>query len=392
MTPEPSEGSILSKVIFLAIILVLVVVFAACALFIYNSLYPHTTARDPATVTPTVTPAPTATPRPTAYPTYVSPTAVATPYVDIQHDTRVSITAGVYSNVGIWDHFIVYDETAEDGSTIVHLYDINSKQDHKIAQGNVHSYGTIGNNQIALIYPDTNVIKLYDISKGTMIQVSKSNNAPRGSMVISGNYLLYSEDDGLMDPILKSWVSVYCVYLFNMNDQTTSSIKSNIGKPIDIRMDGKYVVWTTQAGDGSDILLFDIQSNPLKVITIAQGGSSNNHARISGNNIVYHSDRGGSHHIYIYNITTGLTTEMTVDSKQLSADIYGNTIVYDDYSTGNWNIYTYDLMTNSSHYFTNEEHDQLSPVIFGNHVAYLDYRNAPSGSGECDVYTMNIAS
>ena len=223
-------------------------VFAACALFIYNSLYPHTTARDPATVTPTVTPAPTATPRPTAYPTYVSPTAVATPYVDIQHDTRVSITAGVYSNVGIWDHFIVYDETAEDGSTIVHLYDINSKQDHKIAQGNVHSYGTIGNDQIALIYPDTNVIKLYDISKGTMIQVSKSNNAPRGSMVISGNYLLYSEDDGLIDPILKSWVSVYCVYLFNMNDQTTSSIKSNIGKPIDIRMDGKYVVWTTQAG------------------------------------------------------------------------------------------------------------------------------------------------
>ena len=139
-------------------------------------------------------------------------------------------------------------------------------------------------------------------------------------------------------------------------------------------------------------MLFDIQSNPLKVITIAQGGSSNNHARISGNNIVYHSDRGGSHHIYIYNITTGLTTEMTVDSKQLSADIYGNTIVYDDYSTGNWNIYTYDLMTNSSHYFTNEEHDQLSPVIFGNHVAYLDYRNATSGSGECDVYTMNIAS
>ena len=172
-------------------------------------------------------------------------------------------------------------------------------------------------------------------------------------MVISGNYLLYCEDDGMMDPTTKTWDSVYCVYLYNMHDGTTSSIKSNIGKPIDIRMDGNYVVWTTQDGDGSDILLFDIQSHPLKIITIAQGGN-NNHARISGNKIVYHSDKGDAHHIYIYNIPTGTDLQMTLDSKQMSADISGNTIVFDDNRDGNWNIYTYDLTTHLAHYFTYE--------------------------------------
>ncbi len=396
MTPEPSEDSILSKLIFVAIIIVLVLVLAACALFIYNSMYPHATTAPAVTITPTPTPvSPTATLRPSPSPTKApSATPVATPYIDMPQDTRVSITAGVYSDLGIWDHFIVYDEAMGDNTQDVHLYDINSRQDHVIAQGNVHSYGTIGNGQVALIYPDTNVIKLYDISKGTTVVVSKSNDAPRSSMVIYGNYLLYCEDDGMMDPTTKSWTSVYCVYLLDMHDYTTSSIKSNIGKPIDIRMDGTYVVWTTVdgSGSGSDISLYNIQGKPLKVITIAQDGNNNNHARISGNNIVYHSDKDDTHHIYIYNIATAQTTLMTTDSKQLSADISGNTIVFDDYRDGNWNIYTYSLSTHLSHYFTYEEHDQLSPVIYGSHVAYLDYRNVQIGSGECDVYTMDLSS
>ncbi len=393
MTPEPSNDSILSKLIFVAIILVLVVVLAVCALFIYNSLYP-TTAVPPVTVTPTPTHAsPTATPRPTPSPTRLtSPTAVASTYVSIPQDTRVSITAGVYSNLGIWDHYIVYDELVSDNNFNIHLYNIDNKQDHVIAQGNVHSYGTIGNNKVALLYPDTNLIKLYDITTGVASQASVNSNAQRSSMVISGNYLLYCEDDGMMDPISKSWESVYCVYLYNMNDQTTSSIASNIGKPIDIRMDGNYVVWTTvDSNGGSDISLYNIQGKPLKVVPIAQDGSSNNHARISGTKIVYHSDKGDAHHIYIYDISTGQTVPMTDQSKQMSADISGNTIVFDDYRDGNWNIYTYDLTTHLTHYFTYESHDQTSPVISGDHVVYLDYRNVVSSSGESDIYTMDLS-
>jgi beta propeller repeat protein len=389
MTPAPSNDSILSKLIFVAIILVLVLVLAACALFIYNSLYPHTEA-DPVTITPTPV-STNVTVRPTLSPTKMaSPTAYTSPYVNVPQDTRVSITSGVYSDLGIWDHYIVYDETVSDDNINVHLYNIDNKQDHVIARGNVHSYGTIGNGQVALLYPDTNVIKLYDIATGKTSQGSVNSNAARSSMVISGSYLLYCEDDGMMDPFTKTWDSVYCVYLFNMNDDTTSSIKSNIGKPIDIRMDGNYVVWTTLDGDGSDILLFDIHSNPLKVITIAQGGS-NNHARISGNKVVYHSDKGDVHHIYIYDISTGQTVPMTDDSKQMSADIYGNTVVFDDYRDGNWNIYTYDMTTRLSHYFTYETHDQMSPVIYGNHVAYMDYRNPGLGVGESDIYTMDLS-
>lgn len=310
---------------------------------------------------------------------------MATPDKPITKDTLVSSETAQYSDLGIWEHYIVYDEKASDGSIKVRLYDINSRQERVIATGNVHSYGTIGNNKVALIYPETNVIKLYDIPTQKAAQASPSNDAPRSSMVISGNYLLYCEDDGSIDPITKTWVPTYCVYLYNMNDGTTSSIRSNIGKPIDIRMYGSNVVWTTPDGEGSDILLFDIRSNPLKVITITQNSASNNHARIYGDKVVYHSDVDGTHHIYIYDIPSGSTDQMTSGSKQLSADIYGNTIVFDDYRDGNWNIYTYDLTTKAIKYLTYQPSDQLSPIIFGKHVAYLDNRN-----GNFDVYTMDL--
>lgn len=389
MTPEPHKDSFLSKIIFVVTILVLILILAACALFIYDNVMPHTAAEDPVTATPTLTPTPTAKPTAASTPTphiTVTPTVEATTSVEVPHDTLVSDATGAYSDLGIWDHYIVYDELVSDGDIKVHLYNTDSRQGRLIAEGNVHSYGTIGNGKVALLYPDTNVIKLYDIATGATMQGSVNSNAPRSSMVISGQYLLYCEDDGMTDPITKEWVSVYSVYLFNMQDATTSSIKSNIGKPIDIRMDGTNVVWTTKDGDGSHILLFNIQSTPLKVVTITTGNALNNHARIYGNTIVYSSDKDGAHHIYLYDIPSGQTTVMTEDSKQLSADTYGNRIVFDDSRDGNWNIYTYDLTTKQTHYFTYEEHDQNSPVIYGNRVAYLDNRN-----GQYDVYTMNIS-
>jgi beta propeller repeat protein len=383
MTPEPPKDSFLSKIIFAATILVLILILATCAFFIYNNVMPHAAA----TATPTPTPLPTVKPTIVSTPRItVTPTPVATTSIDVPHDTLVSDATGAYSDLGIWDHYIVYDELVSSGDIKVHLYNIDSRQGHIIAEGNVHSYGTIGNGKVALLYPDTNMIKLYDIASGTTSQGSVNSNAPRSSMVISGQYLLYCEDDGMTDPITKEWVSVYSVYLFNMQDATTSSIKSNIGKPIDIRMYGTNVVWTTKDGDGSDILLFNIQSNPLKVITITTSTALNNHARIYGNTIVYSSDKDGAHHIYMYDIPSGQTTLMTGDSKQLSADIYDNTIVFDDSRDGNWNIYTYDMTTKQTRYFTYEEHDQNSPVIYGKHVAYLDNRD-----GQYDVYLMNLS-
>ncbi len=67
--------------------------------------------------------------------------------------------------VGIWDHYLVYDEKAgNDEFYLVHLYDLRTGTDLTIATGNVRSYGCIGgeanNGKVALVFGDVYRIAL----------------------------------------------------------------------------------------------------------------------------------------------------------------------------------------------------------------------------------------
>ena len=76
----------------------------------------------------------------------------------------------------------------------------------------------------------------------------------------------------------------------------------------------------------------------------------------------------------------------TNTSDQWSPVIYGNKIAWEDYRNGNWDIYIYDLSTKKEISTTNAS-DQYGPDIYGNRVVWTDYRN-----GNAEIYLQDLST
>lgn len=390
MTPEPGKENIVSKVVFVGVVIILLLILGGCAFFIYQYIEPPGVPAPSPSPSPSPTPTPllTPTPRPTYTPT-PRPSVTPTPTPNSQYyqqDTLVTNGASQYYYPGIWDHYIIYD--MDDGTkNYSMLYDIDSGQSTQIDSGTVFSYGAISNGKVMLYYPNHYQIVLYNIATKEHDVTSTDESNARGSITMFGSRLAYYQDMGSYGSDNK-WAPDYCIYVFDMDVGNTYSIVQNLPMPLDIRIYNDELVYTVVNGTGSDIYFLKIDLGATKLIPkkITDTPGNNNHARIYGNTIVYHSDGSGEDHVYIYNINTGQTYMPAPNSEQRSADIYGNTVVYDDNRNGNWDIYAYDISTNTERQITNEPHDQLSPVVYDDHIAYMDNRN-----GNWDVYTLTLS-
>jgi beta propeller repeat protein len=386
MTPEPGKRSIVSEIIFIGALVVLLAIIVVCGLVIYDYLIP------PGVSTPTATAMPTATVSPTIAPTVkpsAQPTASAAPTQDpnagyYQQDSKVTGGDFTFSDLGIWDHYIVYD--MDDGAkNYSKLYDANTRETTQIADGMVFSHGAISNSRVLLFYPKGNKIYLYDIKTRESLLTCTDDNNLRGSATMFDTKLAYYQDIGHYNTEGK-WVPNYSIFVFSMIDGYAASVIDNLPKPLDIRIYGDRLVYTVVNGHGgSDVYLLDLATKTPAPRKISPAMGNNNYARIYDHTIVFISDYEGKNKAYIYDINTGKTMSPAQDGEQWHVGIYGNTVVYDDNRNGNWDIYAYDLSSNQERRITNEPHDQMSPVIYGNRIAYMDNRN-----GYPAIYTMAI--
>ncbi len=389
MTPHPGEESLVSKILFIGILLVLLLILGACVFVIYSYMSPP---GDPPTVTPAPTMVDSPTPSPTPTPTpQASVPPKSTPEPDTgyyQQDTKLADADSNFEFYypGIWDRYVVYDMF--DGmKNYTILYDTTTRQKRTIDSGTVFSYGTISNGKVMLYYPrNGNKIYLYDIKSGSNDLTSNDDNSARGSITMFDTKMAYYQDVGHHDTDGK-WVPVYSIYVFDISMGDRSAVIDNIDKPLDIRIFGDKLVYTVVNGHGSDVYLLNLgaATSDRKPNKISTGTGNNNHARIYDHNIVYHSDSAGKDHVYVYDINTGKTLPISPNSEQWNADIYGSAVVYDDNRNGNWDIYAYDLNTHTERRITNEPHNQRAPVINGNRIAYMDDRDMYQ-----TIYTMTI--
>ena len=94
------------------------------------------------------------------------------------------------------------------------------------------------------------------------------------------------------------------------------------------------------------------------------------------NRIVYDSNENGNRDIFLYDITTGITTQITTDSaNQWNAKIYGDYIVWVDKRNGDRDIYAYDLGTGTEMQITTDPYDQAHPYVYGDIIIWADFRN-----------------
>lgn len=391
---EPSDESLFSKILVIAVVITLVVILGACAYVVYGyivppqdpGLLPAVTPTGTISITPTSLPTKRPTPTPTPFPQptlQINPTPVPTDAPTVyDYDIRITDGLKIASPPGLWEHYIVYDEIVGTDNFNVHLYDISAMSDLIISTGNIRSFGAIGSGKVALQNLDSNRIYLYDLTDKSQRMATPDNNIPRKYPEIFDNVLIYTGNDGGSNHVQGNY-DVFSVYSYMMMDGTYNLWSANVPEPNELMGSGNMIVWWDVVNDVKRIVLYDIKKISGK--QISPDGVSCDHPRISGNIVVYHGASGGEHHIYTYDITTGSRKQITSVGRQYTADISDNRIVYDDNREGNWNIYLYDRSTQSETQLTTESHDQMSPQIAGNFVIFMNNKN-----GGWDIYLKTL--
>ena len=110
---------------------------------------------------------------------------------------------------------------------------------------------------------------------------------------------------------------------------------------------------------------------------------------VFGSLIVYEDDRNENYDIYLYDMDTGVETQITDDpSHQRKPDIFGNRIVWEDYRNGNADVYTceWDGAQCANEPVTLDPAQDVDPAVFGDWVAFGSNR-ASIG----DIWAVNLA-
>ncbi len=156
---------------------------------------------------------------------------------------------------------------------------------------------------------------------------------------------------------------------------------------------GDKIVWQDNRNGEWDIYMYNISSGIETRITLHTAPQE--YPDIYGDKIVWQDNRNGNGDIYMYDLTTKqetrITSSPTFDSRP---SIYDNIIVWMSANTSNstWGIYTYDLSTKQETRITSASWTIWFPVIYGDKIVWQDERNDPKDFLQTDIYMYDLTT
>jgi len=182
--------------------------------------------------------------------------------------------------------------------------------------------------------------------------------------------------------------NTFDIYLYNTNTKTTKAITNDYATQEEPFISGQKIVWREKAymsSNNNDIYLYDLNNNTKTQITTNKADQRS--PRISGINIVWADNRNEFETSDIY-LSTSTDREIPIviaPKGQYEPDIYGNRIAWTDYRNGRADIYMYDLTTKKETQITSDPAFQDMPKIEGNKIYWRDYR-----SGKAEIWMTEI--
>ncbi len=153
---------------------------------------------------------------------------------------------------------------------------------------------------------------------------------------------------------------------------------------------GQRVVYVSNRGNSADIFLYDLQSNTETGIRTDRSDSQR--PAVSGDWVVWQESTGGGDDpdIVLYHVPTGATKVLTDSgSWQGNPDVDGRIVVWEDNRDGNAEIYMHDIHANVTRRITSNPARQRSPRVQGNLIVWEDLRH---GDGNVEVYAHDLAT
>ncbi len=286
---------------------------------------------------------------------------------------RLTQRTAVFGNHVFWT-----ETTAND----VHTFDLTAGKRMDI-NGNgmyaslvINSYG----NKVVWTGDDGGAVYMYDISTGNETKIASGRNLPD----VYGNYIVYTNtynDDHQNDGI----------YLYDLNAQKETKIATVYSSPA---IYDTKVVWSqANSNNGYDIREYDRSTHQTSTITSTNSSISESGLDIYGNIIVWI----GSGNVYMYDIASHKTTQVTNSGNASQPAIYGNRIVYticdrgDLYTPGHCDIYMYEISTAKITRITTST-CAFGPSIYGDKIVYADSRNYQETGEIRDIYLYDLNS
>jgi beta propeller repeat protein len=171
------------------------------------------------------------------------------------------------------------------------------------------------------------------------------------------------------------------VYLCDMSANKYSQISFGAGKEDFPDIYGDIITyWVPQAPGQDQIYMYNLSSGIETKVSIS--GNNFYHA-VYGNKIVY-----SNRNVFLYDINNGSTTQITnLIAFQINPAIFEDIIVWQDQRNGNWDIYMYDIRTGMESPICTNSADQWNVSIYGDKIVWNDDRN-----GNWDIYMYDLST
>ncbi|WP_292387928.1 TolB family protein [Methanosarcina sp. UBA5] len=280
------------------------------------------------------------------------------------------VSAGQYIKIGNG-----FEPTIDDGKVawtnngVIHVYDLTTKKETTV-NSSAASHPAISGNKLVWLDESREFPRLtvYDIKTRSRSHITKdvdNSSIP----AIYGSRMVWSADS--------------CVYMHDISTSTQTKIAT--GNNPDIYANRiSYDSYSTR--DTPQIYVYDITTK--KAIDVSQYGD-NMFSHIYGDKVIWSDFYNRLGNVRMYDITTGQQTEVTTGNDKTgydtggSTDISGNKIVYlkhnDLANIDSGDLYIYDIDTGKSKQLTSGNTAQ-TPVISSNVIVWSD-----SGS----IYKLN---
>ncbi|WP_455391686.1 hypothetical protein [[Eubacterium] cellulosolvens] len=175
------------------------------------------------------------------------------------------------------------------------------------------------------------------------------------------------------------------IYIYNLTSAQETQLTTNDKCQYAPEIYGEHITWLDYRSGKAEVVLYNRSTRVEKIISNNENNCSK--CKIYKNNVIWLAKINDSYRLFKYEINTGLTTKINLNStaEVFDLDFNDRYLVWSTATDQEFNsdIFLYDFLKTSVTQVTTNESCQYGPVIVDDIIIWTDLRNDPDGIQWC---------